>query len=176
MAERQASTAQAVRQTVQQRGAEATRRLREALRLPADVNDTTILGTAVAEVAARESLRNPHFAAQVRTAYDELAAMKRRPGANRRPSVRQEHELPPLIPIRRIEGPLHIDPFKAPDPERLAYIYGKNQLARALQGLRVDTLKEMAAKIEQRYPGTKPTNRGHSNALIAYIVEHTEQE
>lgn len=150
--------------------------MRESLHLPADVNDTAILGTAVAEVAARESQRNPRFADDVRKVYDELAAMKRSTGTNRRPTVRQQHELPPLVPIRRTEGPLHIDPFKAPDPERLAYIYGKNQLARALQGLRVDTLKEMAAKIEQRCPGTKPTNRGHANALIAYIVEHTEQE
>jgi hypothetical protein len=84
--------------------------------------------------------------------------------------------LPPLVPIRRIEGPLNIDPFRVPDPERLAYIYGKNQLARALQELRVETLKQMAAKIEQRYVGTKPTNRGRANALIAYIVEHTDQE
>jgi hypothetical protein len=88
MADRRASATQVVRRTLQQRGAEATRRLREALRLPANLNDAAILGTAVAEVAARESQRNPRFADDVRKAYEELTAMKGSTG--RRASTRQQ--------------------------------------------------------------------------------------
>ena len=97
-------------------------------------------------------------------------------GSATRRTVQQKQELRPLVPIRRTEGPLNIDPFRVPDPERLAYIYGRSQLARALQGFSLDTLKQISAQIEARYPGTKPTNRGRTAALIEYIVQHTEQE
>jgi len=32
-------------------------------------------------------------------------------------------------------------------------------------------LKETAGEIEQRPPGTKPANRGRTDAVIAYIVK-----
>jgi hypothetical protein len=75
-------TAQATRQTVQQRGAAATKDLREALRLPVNLSDTSILGTALAEAAAREIRRHSQFASEVRQRYDELAAL-RSPAARR---------------------------------------------------------------------------------------------
>src|SRR5262245_18009758 len=93
------ATAQSARQTLQQRGSEATRDLREALRLPGMPSDTTILGTALAEAAAREARRNPQFAEDVRRGYQELAGL-RGDGARRAP-IKAEAE--PLVPIRFLD-------------------------------------------------------------------------
>lgn len=172
MAERTRTyAAQAVRQTLQQRGAEATRSLREALQLPGDVSDTTILGTAVAEVAARESRRNTEFASQVRKVYDELAAMKR--SRTVRTGDRKQ-DLPPLVPIRTDLGFRKIDPFAPPDPRWLIQVYGTHQLARALHDYSLDDLKRTADSIQIQHPGTKPTSRASKQAVIAYIVRYSE--
>ncbi len=167
-ARERAGTAQAARPTVRQRGVDATRSLREALNLPADVNDTSILGPALAEAAAREVRRNPRFASEVRRTYDELAAMRRQSG-----SSTQKAELPPLVPIRTDLPYRRSDPFAPPDPDYLIQAYGRHQLARALQGYTVEKLKMTAAALEHQHPGTKPANRGRKEALIAYIVEHS---
>ncbi|HEX8732606.1 MAG TPA: hypothetical protein VF725_11175, partial [Ktedonobacterales bacterium] len=85
-------------------------------------------------------------------------------------------KLPPLVPIRRDMPERPRDPFAPPDPTYLVQAYGIHQLARALQDYTVDMLKQAAAKIETRHPGTKPTNRGQRASLIDYIVQHTTQE
>jgi hypothetical protein len=166
------ASAQTASATLHQRGIEATRHLREALSLPTSVGDAAVLGTILAEVAAEESRRNPTFANEVRRRY-EAAIATRRPAAR---DSRQVQVLPPLVPIRRIEGAHHRDPFAPPDPTYLVQLYGKHQLARALQGFLVDSLKQTAAQIEQQHPGTKPTNRGRKDALIAYIIEYSAKE
>lgn len=164
-------TAQPARPTVRQRGVDATKSLREALHLPNDVNDTAILGTALAEVAAREIRRNQQFGDEVRRTYEDLKAQQASTGKQ----GTQQEELAPLVPIRRIEG-YEADPFSPPDPAFLIQLYGHHQLARALQDYTVDKLKMTAAQIEQRHPGTKPTNRGRRDALIAYIVDYSGKE
>lgn len=166
-------TDKSARQVLQQRGSEATKNLRTTLQLPVNLNDNTILGTALAEIATEESRNNPLFAAKVRERYAELLGQN---GGTRKRSLgnKQFYEsMPPLVPIRRIDGYVH-DPFAPPDPHLLIQLYGKDQLSRALFDYTVDMLKQVASKIEQKHPGTKPSNRGKRDALIAYIVQYAE--
>lgn len=173
MSTRQA-TAQTTKQMLQQRGAEATRDLRAALQLPSGLNDTAILGTALAEAAVREIRRNPQFASDVRRSYEELVqAGGGRASRSRAGGQSKEQDLPPLVPIRTGEAFRPPDPFAPPDPAFLIYVYGKAQLGRALHEYTVDMLKLTAAKIEREHPGTKPTNRGQRAALIDYIVRYS---
>lgn len=169
VAERQSAT-QGARQSLQQRGVDATRALREVLGLPANLNDTSVLGTSLAEVAAREMRQNPRFASEVRRVYDELAALHRPSGKRSRTA---QEDLPPLVPIRRDLPYRESNPYAPPDPAYIIQAYGAHQLARALHDYSVEALKRTAAKIEEKHPGTKPTNRGQKKPLIDYIVKYT---
>jgi hypothetical protein len=174
MAERRSmsSVVQARTQTLRERGAEATRRLREALQIAPDLNDATILGTALAEYVAERSQSDPRIAQELRRRYDELIAQSGR-GAKRTP--RQKETLPPLVPVGHMQPGerLTIDPFAPPDPRFLLRVYGREQLARALQRYGIDMLKEAASRVEREHLGTKPTNRGQKKALVDYIVKYS---
>lgn len=163
--------AQTVNQRLKDRGAEATRYLRDALHLAPDLNDLSILSTAVAEEAALECGRNSQFATGVRQRYDEMMALRTK---TRKP-VRIKPELPPLVPVGHMQPGEHIaiDPFAPPDPGFLTRVYGRAQLGRALVDYTLDMLKQTAAQVEANNPGTKPANRGRKDALIAYIVEYS---
>jgi hypothetical protein len=161
------------RQLMQDRGAAATRSLREALCLPTDLSDTTVLGTALAEVAAEEIWHNPTFSANLRSRYDELIAVRGRP--TKRGSRQTKDVLPPLVPVGQLNGYV-VDPVAAPDPHFLILLYGHHQLKRALQDYSLDMLKRTADELQQRYPGTRPTNRSRRKAVIAYIIEYVEKD
>jgi hypothetical protein len=165
------STAQTARQTLQQQGAEAIRSLREALHLPANLNDTTILGTALARAAAREVRRNAQFASELRREYDDLTATNQ---SARRRAGGQKQELPPLVPIRTDLGFRKIDPFAPPDPHWLTQVYGLHQLARALHDYSLDDLKRASAIIEAQHPGTKPRSKSSKQSVIDYIVRYSQ--
>lgn len=159
--------------TLRQRGVEATRAVREVLNLAPEVSDAHIT-TALAEVAAEESRRNPQFAGAVRERARELAqpsTSNARPARGAKPQP-----LPPLVPIRQISGYREIDPFKPPDPRFIVQVFGHHQLARALQDYSLSMLKETAVDTERTHPGTKPASRTRKADLIAYIVEHTPAE
>lgn len=169
----QQGTAQTTRQLLQERGANATRDLRKTLQLVADVNDTSILGTALAEAAIEESRHNPRFADDIRRRYDEMMGMRNTP--TKRTTPKAKEPLPPLVPIGRVAHTA-FDPFAPPDPHFLTQVYGRHQLVRALQDYSVESLKRTVAALEARHPGTKPTNRGRKDPLIAYIVEQYDSE
>ena len=160
--------AQTARQTMQQRGAEATRDLREALRLPTNPNDTSLLGTALARAAAREIRRNPQFAGEVRREYDELMAL-RGGGAKRAPSKAPQE---PLVPLRYLSAQT-IDPFAPPNPKDLVYVYGADKLGRALQEYTLDTLKQTADRIQAVHTGTRPKSRASKQSVIDYILQYS---
>lgn len=164
------SSAQNARQSLQQRGVDATRALREVLGLPTNLSDASVLGTSLAEVATREMRQNPRFAGEVRRVYDELAALHRPSGKR---SGYSPEELPPLVPIRRDLPYRESNPYAPPDPTYIIQAYGVHQLARALHDYNVEALKRTAANIEAKHPGTKPTNRGQKKALIDYIVKYS---
>jgi hypothetical protein len=134
------------------------------------LNDATILGTSLAEAAAREMRQNPRFAGEVRKVYDELAALQRPRGKAIQANA---EELPPLVPIRNDLPYRKIDPYSPPDPAFLTLVHGRHQLARALQDCTVDMLKQTAAKIEAAHRGTKPKNRWQRQPLIDYIVQYS---
>jgi hypothetical protein len=174
MAEQRSMTS-AVRtraQVLRERGAEATRRLRDALQLAPDLNDATVLGTALAEYMAERSRTDPHIAQELRRRYDELMALG---GGRARRASRQTETLPPLVAVGHMEPGerLTINPAAPPDPRFLIRVYGREQLARALQPYMVEMLKETAEQVEREHPGTKPTNRGQRKALIDYIVRYS---
>jgi len=117
--------------------------------------------------------QNARFAGEVRKVYDELAALHRPTGKG---AQAKAEALPPLVPVRTDLPYRKIDPYAPPDPAFLTLVYGRHQLARALQDYTVDMLKLTAANIEARHPGTKPRNRGQRQPLIAYIVEQYNKE
>lgn len=167
MQTRQAPT-QTARQTLQQRGAEATRELREALRLPANPSDTSILGTALARAAAREIRRNAAFASDVRREYDELTALR---GGGRK-SNSGKPVMEPLVPLRYLDVRT-LDPLAPPNPKDLIYVYGQDKLGRALHEYTLDMLKQTADGIQAAHPGTKPKSRASKQSVIDYIVQYS---
>lgn len=152
-----------VPQTFQERSVEATHALCEALGL----TDLKVLSTALAEAATKEAKRNPDFVSLVRETYHELESLKR----PRNPAARQRKPPPVLVPIGRVEG-TRIDVHASLDPYFLLQVYGPAQLRDALGEYTVESLKEGAAVVEKRFPGTKPKNRGQRKPLIDYIVGH----
>jgi hypothetical protein len=153
---------------LKQRGVEATQRLRDALNLATDLGDSAILGTALAEVAAREIARNPQFGREVRQLYDELKQTQARPAPR---TTRQPQALEPLVAIRHTGK--NIDPYGPPNPQDLIYAYGEDKLGRALQDYTMDRLKMAAENIQREHPGTKPRSKSSKAALIDYIVEYS---
>lgn len=153
---------QPARQSLHQRGANATRDLREALRLPTNPNDTTVLGTALAEAAAREIWQNPRFAEDIRQRYEELLRLR---GGASKPT------LEPLVVLRHTGTTP--DPYAPPNPKTLMYVYGDDKLGRALQEYTLDMLKQTADRIQAAHPGTKPKNRSSKQSVIDYIVKYS---
>src|SRR5258708_2113394 len=95
-ARERSGTLQAARPpTLRQRGLDATRALREALNLSANVSDAHIL-TALTEVAAEEGKRNPRFAEAVRGRSHELAAQHG--SSPKQAKAAKPEPLPPLVP------------------------------------------------------------------------------
>jgi hypothetical protein len=156
--------------SAKQRGEKATLLLRETLDLPVIEGDATVFGAALAEAASEESMRNVRFAEAVRERYRDLLAQQPAPKPK---SVSPKEPLPPLVPIRRIEG-YRADPFSPPNPQFLIQLYGYAQLDRALQDYTPAMLKETAAKVQQDHPGTKPTSKAAKQALIDYIVKYSD--
>lgn len=148
--------------TVQQRAADATHTLRTMLGL----DDLRLLSASVAEATAEEIARNERFSQRIRDLYAELAS---RQGIKR---TNQKLALPvELVPLPGSEN-VRVDPFAALDPFLLQRLYGSGQLRQALSVYSLSKLKEALAPVEQRNPGTKPTNRSRKDSIIEYIVEH----
>ena len=162
-----------VRERLRQRGVDATHRLNDTLRLSASTSDAKLLGTAVAEIVAEESARNPQLAARIRARYDELINLR---GTQKPGPGKKTEQLPPLVPIRRDLPYRAIDPTAPPDPHWLTLAYGHNQLARALQDFTVDMLKQTANNVQREHAGAKPASRSSRAALIEYIVSHTSEQ
>jgi hypothetical protein len=136
------------------------------------LDDPKRVSAALAEIVAEEVVRNPSFASRVRTRYEELAPSKRRRGG----STRITDPKPPktkrtLVPLKIVEtGDVNIG--AALDPYWLYEVYGADQLADALDEYTVASLKEAVEFVQERHPGTKPTNKGHREPIIEYVVRY----
>lgn len=166
-------------ETITQRSARATRQLCNALGLGSlQPKDLTLLTIALAEAGTEEARTNGHFANRVRTTFDSLKAHNAKPvnGAskavsNKKAGNSQTDVFASLTPI----GPVDLSrlrPHGAIDPYALYTGYGEAQAKRVLNSLTRDDLKQTAAIVEQRNPGTKPTNRGQIASLLAYITKY----
>jgi hypothetical protein len=109
----------------------------------------------------------------VRSSLDRPAALAALQRPRGKAATAKAEALPPLVPVRTDLPYRKIDPYSPPDPAFLTLVYGRHQLARALQDYTVDMLKLTAAKIEAAHSGTKPKNRGQRQTLIDYIVQYS---
>lgn len=124
------------------------------------------LGTSLASALVEEIERNPAFVDRVRTYYNDVPQVvtpKREP-KSRMPKT----ALVDLVPIKHVEG-FEFNPAAPMDPYLLLEAFGTKQLLTILDALPTAKLKESAAKVEKRNPGTKPTSRSQKAALIEYI-------
>ncbi len=154
-------TALEKRLTPTQRAAEAARQAAELL----GCSDTKTLAVALAEAAVEAVRSNSAFAEQVRTRYavlSESAKPRRSSTARVKPDIE-------LVPIKHV-GAREANPGAAPDPYFLLELYGADQLTLALGRYKVADLKLAVQVVQQRNPGTKPTNKSSRDALIEYIV------
>ena len=150
--------------TYKQRSALATQRLCELLGL----QDTVAATSAAAEVLAEDVIWNKELAVRVRAAYEDLTRIK--PKA-RQASSRADHSDTDFKPIHSVD-PHRINPYGPLDPYVLYDGYGPQQLPNMLRTYGLERLKEAASVVQQRHPGTKPTNKSRKDSIIAYIVEH----
>lgn len=151
------------RASLQQRAAAATAELKRILGL----DDLKLLSAAVAEVAAAQAATHPDFAARIRSAYAELAALR---GRRSRPSVAAPAPRAQLTPLPGSES-IRFDPFAPLDPYVLLRIYGPEQLRDALSAYSLSALREATAAVQARNPDTLPIDRRTKATLINYIVD-----
>jgi hypothetical protein len=154
-------------ETTSERSARATRQLCEALGLgTVKAKDLPLLTIALAEVATREAWDNVQFADRVRSAFRILEANRPKPGAHKKPSTFEA-----LVAV----GPVDLAklrPNGTLDPYALHTALGSTQSRQVLNDLMLEELKQSAALVEQRNPGTAPTSRRAKKALVTYIMEH----
>jgi hypothetical protein len=162
------STALEKRLTATQRATQAAQQAAEFLEL----SDARAVAAALTEVALQGVRVDATFAARVRSLYGEIVTSgksKRTPT----PTQRAQRAAPDveLVPRRHI-GTHDANPGAAPDPAYLLELYGPDQLPLALARYKLPDLKLAAELVQQRNPGTKPTNKGNRDALIAYIARY----
>lgn len=134
------------------------------------LEDHKLVGIALAEVGAERVAADREFAQKVRALYTILQATAEQPKTTAPARGRTSTQVE-LIPRKIIEGQ-SFDPAAPLDPYFLVEVFGVEQLQAALEREPAFRLKEAAVLVEQRNPGTKPTNRGQKKALIAYMLQH----
>jgi hypothetical protein len=149
--------------TPTQRATEAARRASDIL----DIQDTKIVAAALAEEALSLLQRDTTFAAHVRERCAGMVSQRRivEPRERRRSPSRVE-----LVPIKAL-GPREVNPAAPPDPYFLLELYGPDQLRLALSRYKLAELKQAAAVVQGRNPGTRPADKSRRDPLLDYIVE-----
>lgn len=158
-------------ETTSQRSARATRELCGVLGLGTlRGKDLTLLTIALAEQATQEAKINSGLADRVREAFNELKATSQ---TSARGKPKDAFEA--LVPVGPVDF-TRLSPHGPMDPYALYEAYGHKQALRVLSDLTLENLKSSAAIVEQRNPGTRPTNRRTKAALIQYIIEYVANE
>jgi hypothetical protein len=151
--------------------AEATKRIGEVLGL----SNGRQLGTALAVALLDEVARNPSFGDKVKRLYGEVAPVKTSAQV-RNPQPRMpKTALVDLVPIKHVSG-FEFNPAGTMDPYLLHEAFGTVQLRRILEALPLGKLKESAAQVERRNPGTRPGNKSQKASLIEYITARVGAE
>lgn len=145
---------------------EASKRISEMFGL----TNAKRLGEALAIALIDEIEQNPAFADKVNRLY--TASMPVKPATTKRePKPRMpKTALVDLVPIKHVAG-FEFNPAAPMDPYLLHEAFGATQLRTILEALPLAKLKESAAKVERRNPGTSPVSRSQKAALIDYITK-----
>ena len=133
------------------------------------VEDTSKLNLALLLTAADEVDRNSAFAARVRNRYQLL------PNSQAKSTLRANRELPRLTLLKHVEG-FTFNAADTPNPYLINEAFGIKQLRELLDYLPLFKVKEASAIVEQRNPGTKPTNKSKKDAVIEYIVRYVAND
>jgi hypothetical protein len=150
---------------------EAAKRVGDVLGL----TNSKRLGAALAAALVEEVQRSPSFVDRVRRLYADNAAVTG-PATKREPQPRMpKTALVDLVPIRHVPG-FEFNPAAPMDPYLLHEAFGAHQLQTILEALPLAKLKESAAKVERRNPGTRPINRSQKTAFIEYITKYVGAE
>lgn len=159
--------------TMKERSAQATRELCQALGLEGVVpKNLQYLALALTEAAASEARRNPAFADCVADLYRKyLPPPPIKRGGTRTP---RSYRVPTYRAVGTVDNSL-IAPGTRPDPYAMLQLLGKDQLPSALKELGRDGLKEAVAVVQERHPGTRPTNMGQIKPMVDYILTHVQQ-
>lgn len=131
------------------------------------------LATAVMEAAFAEAAHNAAFRDRILAIYNELKAVAapKRTTSTRGGTTKTKTPLAWLTPIHPVD-PKQFGPDKLLDPYLIQYAYGDDVLRTILDGYSANRLKEAAAIVAERNPGTNPTNRSRKDALIEYIIRY----
>jgi hypothetical protein len=135
-----------------------------------ELQDTKRLQTALAYAASEEIEHNANFAARVVTLYNVLPPSASS-GGGRRGGVGAKAAPVELVPLKYTDS-VGVDLAAPLDPYFLYDVYGEHQLPIALNLFSAGRLKEAAALVQERNPGTKPTHRSHKDALVEYIIRY----
>lgn len=156
------------------RSTAATQRLCDVLALGVvKPKELKHLATAVTEAASAEAAHNAAFRERILSTYNELktAAAPKRTSSSRGGTTKAKTPLAWLTPIHPVD-PKQFGPDKLLDPYLIQYAYGDEVLRTILDGYSAARLKEAAAIVAERNPGTGPANRSRKDALIEYIVRY----
>jgi hypothetical protein len=160
------SSTGSVQGSLQERSAQATHALCEALGLGViSPSELKYLALALTQVATDEVATNPALAARLRELY--LSLVPKKTVASRRSTSSKSWEVK-LTPIGDMDESL-IDPYGPPNPFGLQQLYGDGQLRLALERYTPARLRGAVAIVQERYPGTKPKSMSKA-AIIEYIV------
>jgi hypothetical protein len=154
--------------STQERTRVAIQRLRELI----NADDMKLLNAAIAEAAAAEAARNADFRATLRRVYEDLRAHASSAARSQRS---REQPAVALIPLPGSEG-ARFDPFAPLDPYALLRLYGSQQLQAALSNYSIVALRQAAAVVRQKRPGTKPADARKADSIIAYIVQNLTED
>jgi hypothetical protein len=133
------------------------------------LDDVKRTGTALATAAAEEAERNPSFAARVRALYSATMPL---PTAGTRKKTSTTNTLwSELKLIKHVDG-LDLNAAAPLNPYLLNEAFGADQLPKILDALPLARLKESAAFVEERNPGTKPVSRSSKSAVMDYIIHY----
>jgi hypothetical protein len=153
------------------RSVDATRKLCDELALGVlKPKDLKLLSTALMEAASTEAAHNTAFRDCILKTYRDLkAAAAPKNTSTRGGASKTKPPMTWLTPINPVD-PKRFGPDKLLDPYLIQYAYGDENLRLILNGYTPARLKEAVAIVEERNPGTKPTNRSKKDALLEYII------
>jgi hypothetical protein len=145
--------------------AEAAKRVAQLLGL----DDVKRTGVALATAAADEAEHSPTFAARIRALYS--ATMPIQPPSTRKKTPNINTLWSELKLIKHVDG-LDLNAAAPLNPYLLCEAFGADQLPKILDALPLAKVKESAALVEERNPGTKPVNRSSKSAVMDYIIHY----